>query len=203
MTELLVKDEEVSTQEISTQETVEPKKDYTFEEVYELNSRGGRFELVKGELREKMGATVPHGHYIVRLASYLFQHVESSQAGIVSTDGGFILSREPRTLRFPDVSFVKQERIPAEGIPKEGYWEIVPDLAVEVVSPNDLMAEVFELAVEYVSLGVKEVWLIVPAGKCVIVFRSFEEQQILTTRNKIEGTEVVPGFTLEVGKLFS
>jgi len=180
------------------------KKEYTFEEVYILNSKGGRYELVDGRLVEKMGANFSHGQIILKLGGQLQAYAEAQGLGNVSTDAGYILRRLPkRLLRFPDISFVTKSRMPAEGVPIKGYWEFVPDLAIEVVSAFDLMNDVFELAGQYIEVGVKEVWLIVPAAQTVTIFRSFEEQRLLTLRDKLEGGEMLKGFEIAVQQLFA
>lgn len=177
--------------------------EYTFEEVYHLNSKGGRYELVDGRLVEKMGANFSHGEVILELGGQLKAYAKAQNLGKVSTDAGYVLRTAPkRLLRFPDISFVAKSRMPAEGVPIKGYWEFVPDLAIEVVSAFDIMNDVFELAGQYIEVGVKEVWLVVPAARTVTIFRSFEEQQLLTLKDMLEGGEMLPGFEIAVQQLF-
>lgn len=78
----------------------------------------------------------------MRLGSLFNQHITAERLGIVlAAETGFRISRNPDTVRTPDVYFVSKERVPRGG-PPEGYWDLAPDLAVEVVSPNDTAAGV-------------------------------------------------------------
>ncbi len=178
------------------------KKEYSFEEVFKLNHAGGHYEMVNGELVEKSGRTFPHGKLLARVGAELGRYIEATHAGEASIKATYILCREPKLLRFPDISFISKARMPVEGPPDKSYWEFVPDLAIEIISPEDEMYAVYELAAEYIERGVKEVWLIVPAGRAVIIYRSFEEQRTLTVRDKLESAEILPGFSMAVSELF-
>lgn len=178
-------------------------KEYSFEEVYELNHNGGRYELVDGRLVEKKIATFNHGKCILRLGGDLYKYVKTQNLGAVSTNAGFILRRKPGLLHAPDISFVSKARIPETGIPEEGYWEIIPDLAVEIVSPNDIMNEVLGLAVQYVQVGIKEVWIIAPAGGLVLVYQVLDKIRLLSSQDYLENNELLPGFKMALSQLFS
>jgi Uma2 family endonuclease len=86
-------------------EKIQPstEKEYSFEEVYQLNHNGGRYELVNGKLSEKMVASFNHGEFILDLGGDLRRHAKENNLGAASTDAGFILRREPKLLRSPDI----------------------------------------------------------------------------------------------------
>ena len=114
---------------------------------------------------------------------------------------GFLLSRAPDTVRAPDVSFVSQERVPPEGAP-EGYWELAPDLAVEVVSPNDTAAEVQSKVQMWLEYGVRLAWVVYPPTRSVVAYRSLKDISTFTAGDNLSGDNVVPGFECAVAEIF-
>ncbi len=171
-------------------------------ELLGLPDDGKRYELVEGELREMVPAGARHGSAAATLTVLLGQHVRAERLGIVlAAETGFIISRDPDTVRAPDISFVAQDRIPSEG-PPEGYWELAPDLAVEVVSPNDTAAEVQSKVQMWLESGVRLVWVVYPGTRSVVVYESLKEISTLTTGDTLSGGNVVPGFECRVGEVF-
>jgi Uma2 family endonuclease len=117
-------------------------KHITAEELLRMLEEGRRYELVRGELRTMTQAGHPHGRVAMRIAWPLAQHGEERGLGTVSAaETGFLLAKDPDTVRAPDAAFVRRERVEATG-EVEGYCSGAPDLAVEVVSPGDAYAEV-------------------------------------------------------------
>ena len=104
-------------------------------------------------------------------------------------------------MRRPDVSFIRKERLP-EGPTSEGYIYIPPDLAVEVISPNDLAYEVDHKVVEYLDAGVALVWVINPEARTVRIHRRSGSLGWLREEDELSGEDVLPGFRCRVSKLF-
>ena len=106
--------------------------------------------------------------------------------------------------RIPDLSFFTFDRWPAvRPVPFFGNpIDIVPDLAVEVVSPTDDWEDVIEKAYEYLRGGVRLVWVITPKHKQVYVYKSHDDVKILNATNELDGGDVLPGFSVNVGSLF-
>ncbi|QIN77804.1 Uma2 family endonuclease [Rubrobacter marinus] len=174
----------------------------TAEDLLRLPDDGKRRELVRGELREMVPAGARHGSVVMALAAPLSQHARTSRLGIVlAAKTGFRLSRNPDTVRAPDVSFVARERVPVGG-PPDGYWDLAPDLAVEVVSPNDAAAEVQAKVQMWLEAGSRLVWVVYPATRSVVVHRSLKDISTLTAADVLDGGEVVPGFELCVAEAF-
>ncbi len=98
--------------------------------------------------------------------------------------------------RLPDVSFISVDRLPAEGELLTA-WAIVPDLAVEVVSPNDIYQKLMNKVFEYLDAGVKEVWLVAPESRTVTIYYSFTEVKILTERDELTCEKLLPGFVVQ------
>lgn len=167
-----------------------------------LPDDGFRYELVRGELRKMSPAGEQHGLIAMRLGWRLAQYVETQKLGIVyAAETGFILSTDPDTVRAPDVAFVRQERLAARptGV---SFRAEAPDLAAEVISPNDVFAEVEEKVIDWLAAGTQLVLVINPRKRTVTAYRSRTDIRILTETEQIEGGTVVPGWTLPVADLF-
>src|SRR5262249_53669864 len=104
-------------------------------------------------------------------------------------------------VRKPDVTFVRLDRMPR--VPgAEGYIDIAPDLAVEVVSPNDLAYELEAKVVEYLDAGVSLVWVIDSEARRVRVHRRDGSVSWLREKDELSGKDVIPGFRCPVSALF-
>jgi Uma2 family endonuclease len=106
--------------------------------------------------------------------------------------------------RRPDVAFVTCERWPKNRpIPAtDNAWDMVPDLAVEVVSPNDLADEIMQKVTEYFQAGVRLVWIIFPQQRLVYVHESLTRVRCLSQADELDGGVVLPGFRLPLANLF-
>jgi len=127
----------------------------TADELLTMPHNGFRYELVRGELKQKSPSGSEHGVTVVHLTWPLAQHVKDNHLGIVfGAETGFKITTNPDTVRAPDIAFVSHERIPATGIPR-GFWPGAPDLAVEVVSPGDTIYGINILDAHEVLNGLK------------------------------------------------
>src|SRR3712207_4037342 len=122
----------------------------TAEAFWNLPETEGQRELVRGEVIETMPPGGRHGSIALGIGSLLRSWVFSGPGGYTGVEAGFILSRNPDTVRSPDVSYVRAERIPETGVP-EAFWDMAPDLAVEVVSPSESADEVLEKVRDYLT----------------------------------------------------
>lgn len=165
-------------------------------------SNGDDYELVVGELVERhMGAESSWiaSNLIVLLAVFFRGRVPGH---LFTTDCGYqCYSDDPDKVRKPDVSFVRKGRFPQDRIPK-GYIRIAPDLAVEVLSPNDLADEVETKVEEYLDAGVRLVWVISPKAETVTVYRADRSAVKLHEADELSGENVLPGFRCKVSDLF-
>jgi Uma2 family endonuclease len=117
-------------------------------------------------------------------------------------DCGFILSANPDTVRAPDAAFVRAERLPAGRVPRS-FFPGAPDLAVEVVSPDDAAAEVRAKVGEYFAAGTQLVWVVYPDEREVYVYRSPVEIEVVGLGGTLEGHPVLPGLSLPVAEIFA
>ena len=175
----------------------------TADDLWNMPDHGGHAELVKGELRPMSPAGYDHGTVTMRLAVRLFNYVDASKMGdVVAAETGFIIARDPDTVRAPDIAFVRQERIPKTGRP-EKFWIGPPDLAVETMSPNDTVFEVDEKVQEWLAAGTRLVWVLNPHQRTVKICRPDNVVQVLDINGTLDGGDVVPGFQTPVAELFA
>lgn len=161
-----------------------------------------RYELVKGELITMPPAGGEHGAIGINAATNINVFVRRNDLGVVfNSDTGFIIDSDPDTVRAPDVSFVRKENIPPDGIPK-GFIPGAPDLAVEVISPSDSYTEVSEKVTQLLKAGTQLVVLIDPRTRIVELHHSSGETSRLTEADTLTLDDALPGFECAVGELF-
>ncbi len=182
--------------------TVAATSRYTPEDLLRMPD-GDRFELVGGELVERnMGyeSSVVGG----RLYRLLSNHCADHQLGEPApADASYqCFPDDPDKVRKPDVSLVLAGRLPAGVLPR-GHCRVAPDLAVEVVSPNDAFSDVEAKVGEYLAAGVRLVWVIDPPTRVVLVYRPDGTGARLRDGDELSGEDVVPGFRCRVGDLFN
>jgi Uma2 family endonuclease len=175
----------------------------TAEELAQLPDDGWHYELVKGELRKMPPPGYDHGAIGMNLGGALHQYVKTNQLGrVFSSETGFLVETNPDTVLAPDVAFVRVERAPAFGQVK-GYWAGAPDLVGEVISPGDSKKEVAGKVAAWLAAGVRLVLVVNPRDQTVSVHRPGTAAEVLTTRDTLDGGDVVPGWTLPVRELFA
>ncbi len=161
----------------------------------------GPCELIKGEVKMNAPAGWRHGEVALQIGNLLCNYVKAHDLGkICAAETGFLISHNPDTVRAPDAAFVRKGRIPKEGI--EGYLPFAPDLAVEVVSPNDRWSEIEEKVMEWLNSGTRLVWVIDPRTRTIHVYRSPKEVSLLLEQDMLGGEEVLPGFSVAVIEVF-
>ena len=174
---------------------------YTVEEYFEL-PRHELYELVEGRLEElnlsNLSSAVAND-----LGAFLTMHVRENKLGRVFNCESYYrcFPKAMRNVRKPDVSFIQKDRLPA-GWSMETMFSIVPDLAVEVISPNDKYYDVDRKTREYLEAGVKLVWEVNPLDRKVLVHRLNGSVSKLYESHTLSGEDVVPGFSCHVAKLF-
>ena len=135
------------------------------------------------------------------LGQLLRNFLEQYDLGIVSGEAG-LLRLAPGLVRGPDVAFISWERFPNRRLPAQPVPDVVPDLAVEVLSENNTEAEMERKLEEYFAAGVRLVWYLDPETRTVHVYTSFTEVRHLTEEETLEGDPVLPGFRLPIREWF-
>jgi Uma2 family endonuclease len=161
------------------------------------------YEIVNGQ-RVDIPPMSAYATWIAsRLHSRLGPYAEDRELGTSVTEMLFVLDAEHNLRRRPDVAFVSTARWPLDrALPETGDWDVVPDLAVEVISPHDVFKDVLAKVREYFHYGVQVVWVIAPEERQVYVYDAPTHVRILTGQDELTGGEVVPGFRLPLGQLF-
>ena len=159
------------------------------------------YELVDGALVEKvMGYS--ESLFALFVARMLLDFVEPRNLGLVSGADG-TMKLFGGLVRIPDVAFVSWDRIPGRVVPKEPIPSLTPDLVVEVLSESNTPAEMGRKRGEYFASGVRMVWEFDTESRIVSVFTPDGNVTVLDSSRSLEGGEVLPGFTLALGDLFS
>lgn len=159
------------------------------------------FELVRGEVIELPPPVKIHGRVCANVAFVLETYVRRRRSGYVTTnDAGVILSRDPDTVRGPDVALYEDAGRFAELHPK--YGEVPPRLAVEVLSPHDTARQVTNKITDYLACGVELVWLIDPEDRTVTVYRRDRGPTRSDQQSLLVAEDILPGLSCPVGELF-
>ncbi|HEV3256971.1 MAG TPA: Uma2 family endonuclease [Gemmataceae bacterium] len=162
------------------------------------------YEVVNGEVRE----VPPMSRLAALVASVLAQSLgtfaSQHKRGLVAVEMLFRLTTDGRRQRRPDVAFVAYERLPDPIFTEDDppAWDVVPNLAVEVVSPSNTANELLEKTLEYFAAGVQLVWVIYPRHRRVFVYEPPASSRILLEQDELDGGTVLPGFRLSVAALF-
>lgn len=181
-------------------ETVEPLTLEQFERLPEEDEF--LLELVRGRVVREPRPGGRHGRVTMRIAWLVESFARERELGWTLVDTGFLLSDDPPTVRGPDVAFLTRENLPATGAPT-GFWRRPPDLAVEVVSPSNAAVEIQNKVLEYLAAGTRLVWVVDPATESATAYRSRDEIRVLTGGDVLDGDDVLPGFRLELARLFT
>ena len=174
----------------------------TATDLLRLASEGVRGELIRGVLHETMIAGVKHGEIVMKLGFLLNAFIIPRKLGrLTGSDTGIWLERNPDTVRGPDIAYFSAATMPPPAVP-DGYAEVVPDLLVEVVSPNDTRREVAAKAHMWLRYDVRLVWVVLPQTRSVDVYRPGHAVETLTDQDTLDGLDVLPGFTCPVSAIF-
>ncbi len=170
-------------------------------EEFERNYLGKPAELIRGKVREKMPAGRRHGRVAMSIGAEIATFVRKHNLGeTLAAETGFVLrTSRGESVRAPDVAFICKERLTQD---EEGFSRIVPDLVVEVVSPQDTPAYLNDKVMEWLEAGVKVVWVIDPAHRTVAIWRADGSHETLDEGATLTGEAVLPGFRVPVRSLF-
>jgi Uma2 family endonuclease len=165
-----------------------------------LDGSGRVCELIDGTLVEKVKGYAESAIaciLIKLLGNFLDEHDLGNLAG---SDGTMRLM--PRLVRVPDVSFVRWEKLPDRRLPAEPIPDLVPDLAVEVLSEGNTPAEMLRKLKDYFLAGVQIVWLVDPRRRTVEVCTAPDRKTSFGEGDTLDGGGVLPGLRLPVNQLF-
>jgi Uma2 family endonuclease len=172
-------------------------------EMFEVMPQHPRRELVRGELREQMATGGEHGACTSRFASILAIFVEDNNLGeVLAAETGFIIDRNPDTVRAPDVAFLSHQKLELLGGLPKGFIPIAADLIAETISPHDLYTESHDKALVWLEFGVRVVLLLDPRKARVTVYRAKDNIVVLEGDDVLEFGDVVAGFSIALLRIF-
>ncbi len=169
----------------------------------ELNGDELLYEVVNGEIVEKVRMGVYETNVTWVLLGYLSHFIRAHNLGRAGQEMLFVLDLTRGLKRRPDGAFVSYARWPKNRrVPRAEAWDVVPNLALEVVSTSNSAEEILVKVHEYFRAGVELVWVIYPEVEEIYVYRSATDPHVLTRADELDGGDVVPGFRLPVATLF-
>lgn len=179
------------------------KKMMTAAQLATLTPEASRGELIAGEFIAMSPAGFMHGQIAATILIIMGQYVRQAKNGkLYAAETGFILKRNPDTVRAPDVAFVTAERA-AKQQQETGFFDGAPDLAVEVISPSETMDDIEGKLFDYLDAGSQMVWLVYPRTQTITVYRSLTDIRIFTVADVIDCEPLLPGFSVAVEELFA
>lgn len=174
----------------------------TAEQFFEMRFPNVRAELVDGEVIQMSPPGFEHADISACLLHELRQFVKPRGLGRVVSELGFILRRNPDLVRAPDVAFISDEKLEAHGRTRK-FWQGPPDLAVEVLSPEDRASEVLGKVGEYLDAGTRLVWVVDPENQLVSAYRGLNQLRVYAVGDTLSGEDVLHGFSLPVNEIFA
>jgi Uma2 family endonuclease len=180
---------------------VAERKKWTEAELQALPDDGFNYEVVDGELVMSPKNNPEHGNICMRLGSALHTFVERKKLGAMfDSNTGFWMDNE--NCRAPDISFVAKERLRGLKRPARSFFKFAPDLAIEVLSPNNTRAEIHDRLRDFFSSGTKLAWIIDPESKSAEICYGLEKRRLVGPNGELNGEDVVPGFRYKLADLF-
>lgn len=174
----------------------------TADELFRMPDDGWRYELVRGELRKMSPAGARHGRVAAKFMILMGTFIDQRKLGVVyGAETGFRLASQPDTVLAPDFSFVNAERAEAIGN-VVSFFPGPPDLAVEAISPSDSYSEVEEKALSWLEHGCKVLILADSAKRRLVIRRPGNEPVILSEDDRLEVSDLLPGWSADVKSFF-
>jgi Uma2 family endonuclease len=180
-----------------------PAKVWTEAELQALPEEGFTHEVVNGELVMSPKNDFFHGDICSRLSAALVNFNSVHKLGVIlDSSTGFWMKN--RNCRAPDISFVSRARLKALGFKRStrAFFPGAPDLAVEVLSPNNTRAEGDARLKDFFESGTRLAWIIDPERQCVEVCHSLTRRKLVGSGGHLDGEDVLPGFSYTIADLF-
>jgi Uma2 family endonuclease len=176
------------------------QKVWSEKELLSLPDHGKKVELVQGEI-VMSPAGIDHESIGASLLAALKPYVRNNRLGIVlGSSAGYWM--KSGNLRSPDVSFLAKKRLQGLKRPPKGFFQGAPDLAVEILSPDDTVQRIHQRIGEYFESGTRLVWVINPEEMSVVVYHSPQPDRLLRAGELLDGEGLIPGFSVPISELF-
>lgn len=159
-----------------------------------------RYELVAGRVIRMSPLGWEHGVVVTRLLTMLGNHLHGKMAGAAVPEVGFKLRTNPDTVRGPDIAYIRQERLPRKML--RSFWTGAPDVAIEVLSPEDTLRAIDIKVAEYLAAGVSAVAIVDPDAELVTLHRAGGGRQLSGRGDQLDLSDVIPEFRCAVADIF-
>ena len=167
------------------------------------NEPRDHYEIINDQIVVEPPLGAREGCIATVISFFLNQFVRGNRLGRIANEVLFILRTEPRLRRSPDVAFVSAERWSlSKPVPASAAWDVIPDLAIEVVSPTDTSGDVQSKIAEYFRAGVRLVWVVHPEQCEIYVYDSTRTIRVFGRDDLIDGGHVLPGFQMPLNEVF-
>ena len=174
----------------------------TADDYFRLPNLGRPTELVRGKVVTADMPGAMHGWVSAQIAFALMSFNERQRLGhVLMNNSGVVTTRNPDSVRGPDVAFYSYDRLPSDRLPV-GYPDQPPELVFEVLSPSDRSSELKQKAVEYLDAGVRCVCIIDPAQETVVLYNQDRPPETLAGEALFEVANILPGFSVPIRRFF-
>src|SRR6266498_690534 len=184
--------------------TVEaPRKVWTEAELQALPEDGYTHEVVNGDLVMSPKNNFYHGDICSELLTAMRLFVKKNHLGaVLDSSTGFWMKN--RNCRAPDISFVTKSRLVSLGFKRRtrSFFPGAPDLAVEILSPNNTRAEIDGRLRDFFASGTQIAWIIDPDTQSAEVCRSLTQRRLIGPGGELDGEHLLPGFRYSISDLF-
>ena len=164
---------------------------------------GKRYELIRGVITGEYDGIIRRCGFVVSRCGWMLSRYTEPDGPWHSAmgDPGYILERNPDTVRSADIALIAEGRIPPG---TKGFPELAPDLCVEVAYTNDAMARrlLSHKAQMWLDHGAREVWVLNPEDTTLTRYRPNTPPEILAADDILDGGDLLPGFSIAVWQLF-
>lgn len=176
---------------------------HTADELLGLPRGTWRYELVAGALRRMSPSGYRHGTVVARVTARLAPFVEEHGLGeTCGAETGFLLRRNPDTVRAPDAAFISTATLSGLTSPVAGFFPGAPDLAVEVSSPSDREGDLAGKITAWLDARCRAVLLIDPERERAAVYRPGNPMASFLRDDVVELPDVLPGWVLVLAEIF-
>jgi Uma2 family endonuclease len=177
-----------------------PQRYMTETDLLNLEDDTCRHELVAGVVVAEPLPTHRHDRARWQVERLLRAHVEAGDLGEVFGEAGYVLARNPDTVRGPDLSFVSRERL--SNFDDGRFFSGAPDLAVEILSPSNRRGEMHAKVADYLAAGARLVWVVDPERKSITTYRSLLAPRRLALHEALDGADVLPRLVIPLESIF-
>ena len=182
--------------------TATAERPLTADDLLRMDADGPRGELIRGVFCETMPLGKIHAIVALKLGFLLLTFVFPRRLGVVTSEIGVWIERDPDTVRAPDIAFFSARQDPPGVEIPPGYSRNVPVLVVEVRSPNDSLAYMREKALMWLRHGARMVWNVHPDTRTVDVYRRGHPTITLAEGDELDGYDVISGFACKISQIF-